>query len=219
MIYRLCNLAILAIVCAIGLDCQGALLNSWENDAEGWTILQAPYSTAGFDASIGVTDQAASWKIAGGTAGPNYGGFLASPSTMGLTSLLANADQLLIDVTVPTGGDFGWFLQWTAIVNNADTGYTSLDGYSYSQSANIGSSVPKTLMWTVPATMRATLAASTNPTNIVFQVGGGSNGGTNNTMYLDNLRTVPVPEPSFVALVGLPALIGLAARMRRGPQR
>jgi hypothetical protein len=117
-------------------------------------------------------------------------------------------------VTVPTGGDFGWFLQWTAVVDNADTGYTSLDGYSYSQSAAIGNANPKTLQWTVPAAMRATLAASTNATRIVFQVGGGSNGGTNNTMYLDNLRTVAVPEASSVTLASLAVLLGLAARMR-----
>lgn len=132
------------------------------------------YATAGFDTSIGVTDQTHSWKISGGPAGPNYGGLLSGPSTTGLTSLLANADKILIDVTVPTGGDFGWFLQWTAVVDNADAGYTSLDGYSYSQSAAIGDANPKTLVWTIPAAMRA-LAASTNATRIVFQVGGGSN--------------------------------------------
>jgi hypothetical protein len=219
MIQRLCNLATLAIACAAGMNCQAALINSWENDAEGWTILQGAYATAGFDASVGVTDQTYSWTIAGGTAGPNYGAFIEGPSTMALTSTLASAAQLSVDVTVPTGGDFGWFLQWSAVVDNADTGYTSLDGYSYSQSANIGSSSPKTLTWTIPAAMRTTLAASSSTTKIVFQVGGGSNGGTNNTMYLDNLRTVPVPEPCSAAIVGLPLSMSLAARMRRRIQR
>lgn len=215
MIQRFCGIATLALVCAAGANCQATLLNSWENDSEGWSIDQSAYATAGFDTSIGVTDQTHSWKVSGGPAGPNYGGLLSGPSTTGLTSLLANADKILIDVTVPTGGDFGWYLQWTAIVDNADAGYTSLDGYSYSQSAAIGDSNPKTLVWTIPAAMRATLAASTNPTRIVFQVGGGSNGGTNNTMYLDNLRTVAVPEASSATLAGLSALIGLAARMHR----
>jgi hypothetical protein len=214
MIQRLCGLATLALACAAGASCQATLLNSWENDSEGWSIDQSAYATAGFDTSIGVTDQTYSWKIAGGPAGPNYGGLFSGTATTGLTSILANADKLLIDVTVPTGGDFGWFLQWTAVVDNADTGYTSLDGYSYSQSAAIGNANPKTLQWTVPAAMRATLAASTNATRIVFQVGGGSNGGTNNTMYLDNLRTVAVPEASSVTLASLAVLLGLAARMR-----
>lgn len=214
MIHRLCSLAFLVAIMAAGTNCDAELLNSWENDAEGWTILQGDYASAGFNTATGVTDQTYSWQISGGTAGPNYGGFLESPSTTALTSTLASAGQLLIDVTVPTGGDFGWFLQWTAIVDNADTGYTSLDGYSYSQSANIGDSNPKTLMWTIPASMRATLAASSNPTKIVFQVGGGSNGSVNNTMYLDNLRTVAVPEPTTLVLAGL-AAIGLAAQKRR----
>jgi hypothetical protein len=216
MILRLGNLAILAVVAAAAADCHGALLNSWENDAEGWTILQGAYATAGYDTGVGVTNQTYSWKIAGGTAGPSYGGFIEGPSTMALTSALAGADQLLIDVTVPTGGDFGWYLQWTAIVDNADTGYTSLDGYTYSQTANIGSSSPKTLTWTISSAMRTTLAASSNPTKILFQVGGGSNGGTNNTMYLDNLRTTAaIPEPTSAVLAGLTALLALAARKHR----
>jgi hypothetical protein len=215
MIKRLCTLATLAIVCAVGQSCQAALLNSWENDAEGWTILQADYATAGFDAAVGVSEQTSSWKIAGGPAGPSYGAFIEGPSTLALTSTLAATDKLLIDVTVPTGGDFGWFQQWTAIVDNVDTGYTSLDGYSYSQSANIGSSSPKTLTWTIPAAMRSTLASSSNPTKIVFQVGGGSNGGTNNTMYLDNLRTVPVPEVTSLTLAVGAIAAGSAIRRRR----
>jgi hypothetical protein len=215
MMQRLCSLATLALVCAFGSECRAALINSWENDAEGWTFINGNYSTAGFDTAVGVTNQTYSWKIAGGTAGPDYGGFIQSPSTTALTSTLANASELLVDLTVPTGGDFGWYLQWTAIVDNADTGYTSLDGYSYSQAADIGNSTPKTLMWTIPATMQATLAASTSPTKIIFQVGGGSNGGTNNSMYLDNLRTVPVPEPASAALLGGVALIGWATGRRR----
>jgi hypothetical protein len=219
MIQRLCTLVALAIACAVGMNCQAASINSWENDPEGWTILQGAYATAGFDAAVGVTDQSYSWTIAGGTAGPNYGAFIEGPATMALTSTLASAGQLSIDVTVPTGGDFGWYLQWSAVVDNADTGYTSLDGYSYSQSANIGSSSPKTLTWSIPPAMRATLAASINPTKIVFQIGGGSNGGTNNTMYLDNLRTVEVPEPNSIALAGFSALIAMTARKRRWVRR
>lgn len=34
-------------------------------------------------------------------------------------------------------------------------------------------------------------------------------------MYLDNLRTLAVPEASSATLAGLSALIGLVARMRR----
>ena len=214
MIQRLCSLAALAFVVTVGINCDAALINSWENDAEGWTFINANYATAGFDTAIGVTDQTYSWQIAGGAAGPDYGGFIEGPSTMALTSTLAGAGQILVDVTVPTGGDFGWYLQWSAIVDNTDTGYTSLDGYGYSQSPNIGDSNPKTLMWTIPAAMRATLAASSNPTKILFQVGGGSNGATNNTMYLDNLRTVPaVPEPTTIGLA-LIALGGLCAVRR-----
>lgn len=196
---------------------QGVLLNSWENDVEGWGIIQGAYSSAGFDTTIGVTDQTYSWIISGGSANPDYSAFMGGPSTMALTSILSTTDKILIDVTIPTGGDFGWFQQWSAVVNNADTGYTSLDGYSYSQSPTIGDTVPDTLEWTIPAAMRATLAASSEPTSIVLQLGGGTNDTANNTMYIDNLRTIPIPEPTTATLIlaGLSGLGVLGSRRKR----
>jgi hypothetical protein len=191
---------------------QGALLSSWENSEEGWIIQQPAYSTAGFSTTTGVSNQTYSWIVAG-NASPTYGVMFEGPSTLGNTAVLSVAATLSVDVTVPVGGDFGWFQQWTAIIDNADTGYVSLDGYSYSQSPNIGSATPKTLIWTVPGGIRSTLASSANPTKVVFQVGGGSNG-TINTMYLDNLRTT-VPEPASVALLASCALGMFVSRPKR----
>lgn len=185
------------------------LLNSWENSVEGWTILQAPYSTAGFSTTTGVTNQTYSW-IVSGTAGPTYGSMFEGPQTLANTALLSVATSLSIDVQVPTGGDFGWYLQWSAFVNNADIGFQSLDGYSYSQSPGIGSGTPNTLTWTVPAAISSAIASSTNPTSFGFLVGGGGPG----TMYLDNLRIV-VPEPASLALLASCVLGWCATRPQR----
>jgi hypothetical protein len=192
------------------------LLNSWENSVEGWGILQAPYSTAGFSTTTGVTDQAYSWQIVG-TDNPDYSAMLGGPSTLALTAILATTDKILVDVTIPTGGDFGWFQQWQAVVNNTDTGYLALGPpigtYAYNQSPTIGDSIPDTLSWSLSPAVRATLAASTNPTSIVFQVGGGDPGGT---FYVDNLRTTPIPEPAAgVMLAAGAAALAVVRRRQR----
>jgi hypothetical protein len=57
----------------------------------------------------------------------------------------------------------------------------------------------------------ATLAASGNPTQIGFQIGGGGTG----DVYLDNLRVQAIPEPGTLALLALGALGLLGLRGRR----
>jgi hypothetical protein len=56
----------------------------------------------------------------------------------------------------------------------------------------------------------ATLAASGNPTQIGFQIGGGTG-----DVYLDNLRVQAIPEPGTLALLALGALGLLGLRGRR----
>jgi len=180
---------------------RAGLIESWENTDDGWVIVVAEnpaYTSAGFSTTSGVTNGTYSWNITG-TAAPTYGQMLRSPLTLANTATMAGAATISIDV-LTTPGSFGFFQQWSAVVNNADTGYTSLDGFAFSQSPVIGSQ--STLTWTVPAGVRTTLAGSANPTEIIFQVGGGNSAG-NNSMFLDNVRTTEVPEPAMLSLVGL----------------
>ena len=87
----------------------------------------------------------------------------------------AHANQVLFDINVPNPnpgvGEFGFFLQFDVVANNADLGYRSLDNFTYSDFALIGGQ--KTLKFTIPADVKTSLAASTNPTQIIIQVGGG----------------------------------------------
>src|SRR6476646_1103563 len=65
------------------------LIESCENTTDGWGVYQAPYSSAGFSTTTGVTDGSYSWNITG-TAGPDYSAMCGSASSMALTTLLSN---------------------------------------------------------------------------------------------------------------------------------
>ena len=176
---------------------QATLLESWENNLDGWTLDNGSY-TSSFSTSQGVTDGSYSLALAG-TAGPSYGGMIHSDYLSSYTTALASAATLSLDVYTPPAS-FGYYLQIQFWLNNADTGYLQIpDGSTY-LSTTIGSET--TLTWTIPTSVAATLATSSNPTQIGFQVGGGYTAG-NETMYFDNVRTTPVPEPATFAMVGL----------------
>jgi hypothetical protein len=190
---------------------QTITLESWENTLDGWTVPQGPtYFTPAFTTKTGVTDQSYSLALTGvGAAGPNYGQMLLSPFVPAWTAALGSSSNLMLDVYTPPGS-FGFFLQFDIDINNADTGFQSLDGYSYPATV-IGAET--TIKVPISPTLQAELLASTNPTQIAIQVGGGFSAG-NETMYLDNLRVNGIPEPSTYALLGL-GLLGLGGVTRR----
>ncbi len=183
------------------------LIESFENTLDGWTVQNGSY-TAGFSTTTGVTDGSYSLSLTG-TTGPSYGQMLGSPSTTLLTSELAGASALSLDVYAP-GGSFGYYLQFDIDINNNDTGYVSLDSYSY-PGVSIGGETTVTVP--ISASLQSALAASLNPTSIYIQVGGGYSDG-NETFYLDNVQLTPVPEPATLALFGL-GMAGVMVLRRR----
>ena len=193
---------------------------SWENSLDGWGTIGGNMTIGGFSSSLGVTEGSYSLLLNGpGTTGPNYAGQIGSTGSTALTLDLANASSVTLNVYVPPG-DFGYYLQWDLALNQSGAGglgYQSVDGYSYSQSANIGGE--KTLTWTIPTAIQTTLANNpTLPTSLNFQIGGGFTS-AGDAVYLDNLEITDnaVPEPGTLALAGLGALGWFKfARRRQG---
>ena len=203
------SIAILSLALSLSIlpTAKADLLESWENNLDGWTLDNGSY-TSSFTISPGVTDGSYSLALAG-TAGPNYGGMLHSGYLMSYTTALASAGTLSLDVYTPPAS-FGYYLQVQFWLNNADTGYMQIPNGSTYLSTTIGAET--TLTWTIPTSVAAILATSLNPTQIGFQMGGGYSAG-NETMYLDNVRTTSVPEPAAYALAGLG--LGLLVFRRR----
>jgi hypothetical protein len=189
---------------------QNILLYSFENSSEGWGPIEANWTSGGFSTTTGVTDGIYSWMLTA-AANPDYGAALGGPSSATLTTQLMNAQSVSFDVNVPGGGQgtFGFFLQFDLTVNQpGGIGYQSVDGYTYSQFANIGGQ--KTLTFAIPVSIRTGLAANPGlPTSLNLQIGGGGSG----NMYLDNMIAT-VPEPGTMGLLGVGAL-GLAWVRRR----
>ena len=171
-------------------------LESWENPTDptfdGWTIPTSENSgfMAAYSMTTGVTDGHYSLAISPTAAnmppaqqtdppftgqGPTYGQMLRGPFSQSNTTVLSHANQVLFDINVPNPnpniGAFGYLLQFDVVANNADLGYRSLDNFTYSDAALIGGQ--KTLKFTIPCRCENFAGASTNPTQIIIQVGGG----------------------------------------------
>lgn len=194
------------IVVCLSQTASATPLESWENTLDGWAVANVNYTSA-FSSSLGVT--AGTYSLAlSGTAGPDYGGMLQSTYQNSYTTELGSSSAVTLDVYTPPGS-FAYYLQVQFWINNADTGYQQLTLYL---GTTIGSET--TLTFAIPTAIAATLSSSSNPTQMGFQVGGGYTAG-NETMYLDNLQTVPVPEPATAALMGIGGAGLLLIRRRR----
>jgi len=209
---------LLAIALALFLPrlASAQLIESWENTLDGWTFDPSYNSqlgfTQGFSSTTGVTNGSYSLSITSAGPGPNYGQLLEGTYSYYNTVALANSTDLLLDVDT-TPAAFGYFLQLDAEINNADTGFVSVDSYAF-PSTTIGSET--TVSFAISPTIAAELAASSNPTQIEISAGGGSGGGT---MYLDNLRgngpAVVLPEPMSLGAIGAGSALLMLRRHRR----
>ncbi len=208
-------IAALGLCFVVPSTARATLIESWEGSLDGWTVPAPGGTNTTYTATPvtgpGVTNGTYSLAVGSATTGPNYSQMLAGPSSMALTSILADASSVSLDVYTPPAS-FGYYLQFDIDINNADTGFVSLDSYTY-PSTVIGAET--TITVPVSPALDATLAASSNPTAIFIQIGGGFTAG-NETMYLDNLRTtaVAVPEPASLGVLGT-GLSMLVLRRRR----
>ncbi len=186
-----------------------ALLESWENTLDGWSLYY-PNFTSSFSASTGVTVGNYSLALTGPApvnSPPLY--LILSAYQSNFTTTLAASSALTLDVYTPPGS-FGYYLDTQIDIINADTGFVTLGNINFLPTT-IG--FETTLSFSIPSATAAILAASSNPTQIGIQAVGGFSEG-NETVYLDNLQSVPVPEPRVFDLVGLGAAGLLAMRLR-----
>jgi hypothetical protein len=203
------------VVLGVALQARAAtpvVIESWETGANGWAASpeNAAWSIAG-NSATGATDGTQSLQLSG-NAPLSYGQLFFSPLSVANTTLLGNGASLSIDVFNDDIGQFGFFQQWTASVNQpGGGGYDSLDGFSYSQTGATGQ---KTLTWAIPALIANDLLSNPAlPTSIHFQVGSGGDTGTVRSIFVDNVRIEPVPEPAMLGLAPL-VLMGLARRRK-----
>jgi hypothetical protein len=192
------------------------VVESWENTTDpmdGWTSPQGWVRSS--STTTGVTNGVQSLNMVG-TAAPTYGQMLRSPFVQAYTTDLGMASAISWDVTnvyTNGAGSTGYYQQWDIDIYNADVAPSgmSLDGYNYQ---GVNTTGLTTLTVPISSSLASALAASSNPTQIVFQVGGGNSAG-NDQFWIDNLNITVAPEPASAALLGLGALPLLAARRRR----
>jgi hypothetical protein len=175
-----------------------------------------------YSTTIGVTNGSAALTVSSTSvgqssqSGPDYSLMLASPYNQSWTKILAHAAGIQFDVYTPPGS-FGHYLQFDVDLDNADAGYHSLYNFCYA-SPQIGTETTLKFYFTPPTgsvgtlfagmkpnpqtfcnsvvtqntAYQAALAASSNPTGIFIEVGGGFTAG-NETMYVDNLSAFYQP--------------------------
>ena len=194
-----------------------AVIESWEANSDGWAS-QSENIYISFSRVLGVTDGNFSLALTGIAASEPTGPLfqLLSPFQNSYTTALASSSALTLDIYTPPDS-FGNYLLFDVFIMNTDTGFeqfTDNDGYAYVLTT-IGSET--TLTFSIPSAAAAILASSSHPTQIGIQSLGGFSEG-NETVYLDNLQTVPAPEPETIELVGM-CLVGFLMMRRRLPMQ
>ncbi|MCX7722659.1 MAG: immunoglobulin domain-containing protein [Verrucomicrobiae bacterium] len=165
-------------------------INSWENDLEGWTVVNSGnFASAGFVTSPGVVAGTYSWAVTNYTGNYlwNQDGTapdLEGPSSTALTALLANGGSVDVHVTLNDGG-FGWGIGFSLYVSQpGGAGILPISRWENW----LGGVRSAALRFTIPAEVRSAMKAYPNlPSSLRLCTGGGGRG----TMYLDGLRVTP----------------------------
>ncbi len=157
---------------------------SWENTNDDWVANPDPLinATMSYSTNFGVTDGSYSLAITFPCA-PNGGVIIITAvDTTNITYQLANSTSIWFSVYAPAGS-FGGYLGISLEILNPDTGYVSLDGYSFPEIPAFG--VQTNMCFPIPAAIRALLARSQGVTGFFFQMEGGFTLG-NETLYIDD---------------------------------
>lgn len=190
-------LASLIVSGLLAASAQAALLNSFENQANGWAAI------AGYSTTTGVTEGSYSAMVnvpTGWSNGPFKSGW--SPN---LLTDLAAGDTIYMDVTpsfpVPAGChlQIAWQLQQANGTGTGDVGYMSVNatGTTTVSYAYAGAFTPDL--------SNLTAAGGWANVSVVTNVGGVDPGTglayVPGTVYFDNFRVGAVPEPASLGLL------------------
>jgi len=185
---------------------------TWDNTSEGWTVGadEPSYVHTGYSTTTGVTNGTHA-AIVAGTSGTNFGHVWQSPFSVANAATLSNAQSVSLDIWASEDFDpfFGNMLL-AMYVEGGSLGETQIDDFL--NAAPLGSQT--TLTWNLTPAQRSAFAldtANNDDVRIFFRFLA-SNGGT---MYLDNLRITPVPEPASLGLAVASGGGVLLARRRR----
>jgi hypothetical protein len=173
-------------------------INSWEYSYEGWSAANTNFALSGCSATTGVT--AGLYSLVVQNTSGNYiwdqvgtNADFESPTNTDLTTLLAQATNVFLDVTVPAANDFGGYLGFSLYLNQpGGAGIVVISQWAnWLGGAQMGpTNGATTLSFPVSQAVRtALLNYPTLPCCLRLATGGGGTG----TMYFDNLRVGLLP--------------------------
>jgi hypothetical protein len=181
---------------------QATLLYSFETGTDGFADVTSGVTLT--QSTIGATEGVSSLAV-------SYPGFnwLETPSSQALADALTGNQIVLFDVTYTPESNVGTWASYLISFNDGAHGWRQM-----------GSSIPaaSTAPGTYTITLDATnLAAPDYVSGGWFKMSIGMSSDTpsgNATIYFDNIRTAPVPEPATITALALGA-IALIRRRRR----
>ena len=196
-------LSVAALISLSGMA-QATLISSFEGT--GFSEVSTANNSYAFSSSTGVTDGTQSYAITTiNSLGWDWlGQIWDAPGTPGqsLGQIMKANSVLKFDITAPgptAPGPNDW-MQMFVNIQGDGLGWSGSPGLS---GAYIGAN-KQTVSWDYSSLMGS---VPTNPS--WFQIHFTWQGNPGQTIYIDNLRAEPVPEPATIVLLSLAGLIGL----------